>query len=71
MAIVQVAIVHGAVAGVTVPDGTTLIIRDYDVEGSDPADRSRDRDGTECFESTYHGPIRDGGPFNYGDGNHA
>lgn len=36
-----------------IPDDVRIVVKDYDVEGADPSDLSRDENGDECLVSEW------------------
>lgn len=53
MKIVRVTIEGGVVQWVEVPEGVTIFVRDYDVDGSDDAELQQDDNGDMFIEVTW------------------
>lgn len=53
MKIVRVTVEGGVIQHVEVPEGITVIVRDYDVEGCPPELLQQDENGDVCFESLW------------------
>lgn len=53
MKTVQVIVSGGVVQHVEVPDGVSVIVRDYDVDGVDPALLQQDRRGDSFIEAIW------------------
>ncbi len=51
--IVKVTVEGGCVQHVEVPEGVTVIVRDYDAEGCDPDLIEQDEDGNDYIESIW------------------
>lgn len=53
MKIVKVTVEGGVVQWVEVPEGVTVIVRDYDVDGSEDEGLDQDENGDQYIESTW------------------
>lgn len=53
MKIVRVVVEGGVVQHVEVPEGVTVIVRDYDVDGSEEDQLDQDENGDQYIESTW------------------
>lgn len=53
MKIVRVTVEGGVVQNVEVPEGVQVIVKDYDVDGSDEDQLERDEDGDSFVESIW------------------
>ena len=51
--IVRVTVEGGVIQYVEVPEGVTVIVRDYDAEGCDPDLVEQDDDGNDYIESIW------------------
>jgi hypothetical protein len=36
-----------------IPEGITIVVRDYDTDGADPETLNQDSDGIDCFEAVH------------------
>ncbi len=53
MKIIRVTVEGGVVQHVEVPEGVQVIVRDYDVEGTDADELEQDENGDQFIESTW------------------
>jgi hypothetical protein len=53
MKIVRVTIEGGVCQHVEVPEGVTVIVRDYDVDGTDAEEFEQDDNGDKFIEATW------------------
>ena len=53
MKIVRVTVEGGVVQHVEVPEGVQVVVRDYDVEGTDGDEREQDENGDHFIESIW------------------
>lgn len=53
MKIVRVTVEGGVIQWVEVPDGVTVIVRDYDVDGTEADQLQQDENGDEFIESLW------------------
>jgi len=51
---VEVTVIGGLVHHVEIPHGVTVVVRDYDVEGCDPASLQQDDTGAEFIEAIWN-----------------
>jgi hypothetical protein len=52
---VEVDVEGGHVADVRAPRGTTVIVRDYDLDGADPDRLTKDAEGRRCITARWRG----------------
>lgn len=51
--VVEVSLEGGLITDIKLPKGVKVIVRDYDIEGSDDERIAKDKAGRDCFESVW------------------